>query len=325
MSVEGNERRRVLPVLPTFVIGGAPKAGTTALWALLDAHPEVWMSRMKEPRFLTRNLNEPVPGVKLIGPPRQETHSRGLEWYASLFADGADRPARGEASPQYLGAVDGPEMMERHVPGLKVVFVLRQPVDRAYSQYWQHWKKGWRMPAFSALLDDHPALRYLDYMSRYEQHLERYRQALGADRVHVLLFDDLKSEPARTYAELCRFIGVDDSFQPPDFAQSFNEFAAPRLRWLHRGMMQTHFKRFGRAVPRLLRPSLRRARRSMERWNVSRGKYPPLDGELRERLTERFAPDIAYVERLVRPVPEWWTTRPAPVRLSGSRVTSLGR
>lgn len=307
------------------MIGGAPKAGTTALWALLDAHPDVWMSRKKEPRFLTRNLNEPVPGVTLIGPPREETYRRGLEWYASLFAEGADRPARGEASPQYLGAVDGPEMMERHVPGVKVVFILRQPVDRAYSHYWQHWKKGWRMPEFSALLDDHPALRYLDYMSRYEQHLERYRQALGADRVHLMLFDDLKAEPARVYRELCRFIGIDDTFQPAEFAQSFNEFAAPRLRWLQRGVMQTHFKRFGRVVPSALRPSLRRARQSIERWNLSRAKYPPLDAELRERLTERFAPDIAYVERLVRPIPEWWTSQPAPVTLSGSKATSLGR
>jgi hypothetical protein len=111
----------------------------------------------------------------------------------------------------------------------------------------------------------------------------------------------------------------------PDFAQSFNEFASPRLRWLQRGMKQTHFRRFGSAVPRSLRPSLRRVRRSMERWNITRGSYPPLDGELRERLTERFAADIAYVERLVRPMPQWWTARPVPVRLSGSRATSLGR
>jgi hypothetical protein len=58
----GREGRRALPALPTFVIGGAPKSGTTALWASLDAHPEVWMSRMKEPRFLTR----PAP-VRLSG------------------------------------------------------------------------------------------------------------------------------------------------------------------------------------------------------------------------------------------------------------------
>jgi hypothetical protein len=312
-------------MLPTFLIGGAPKAGTTALWALLDAHPQVFMSRKKEPRFLTRNLNEPAPGVRMIGPDRDVTYDRGLAWYQSLFAGSEGALARGEASPQYIGAQDGPELMERHVPGVRVVFALRQPVDRAYSQYWQHWKKGWRMAPFARLLDDEPSLRYLDYMSRYAQHVERYRQALGPDRVHLVLFDDLRAQPERVYRELCRFIGVDDTFQPPSFGDSYNEFATPRLRWLQRGLMWTYFGRYRRLVPRAMRPRLRRLRRRIVNLNRNRTPYRPLDPALRARLTDRYDEDIAYVERLTRPLPEWRSPVVTPAgTTSESRVRPTG-
>jgi Sulfotransferase family len=301
-GVTGGQRAAVLP---TFLIGGAPKAGTTALWALLEAHPQVFMSRVKEPRFLTRRLNEPAPGVRMIGPDRSVNFHRGLAWYESLFSGSDGALARGEASPQYLGAQDGPELMERFLPGVKIVFALRQPVDRAYSHYWQHWKKGWRMPRFGHLLDDHPELRYLDYMSRYAQHVERYRQTFGPDRVHLVLFDDLRAEPERVYRQLCRFIGVDDRFSPPSFGESYNQFASPRLRILHRALMFTHFRRFGRVVPAPLRPPLRRLRSWAERMNRGSSSYIPLDRALRARLTHAFEEDIAYVERLTRPLPEW--------------------
>ena len=292
-------------MLPTFLIGGAPKAGTTALWALLDAHPQVFMTRMKEPRFLTRRLNEPSPGVHMIGPDRRVNFERGLNWYQSLFAGSDGAIARGEASPQYIGAQDGPELMNSCVPGVKIVFTLRQPVERAYSQYWQHWKKGWRMAPFERLLDDEPSLRYLAYMSRYAQHVERYRQQLGPERVHLILFDDLRTEPQRVYRALCRFIGVDDSFQPASYDDSYNEFTSPRLRWLQAGLMATHFQHFGRLVPSALRPGLRRVRHAVEGMNRNATRYVPLDPALHARLTERFEEDIAYVERLTRPLPEW--------------------
>lgn len=273
------------------------------------------MSPVKEPRFLTRNVSEVAPGVKVPRGPEKYGHKRGIAWYESLFEGGADLPARGEASPQYIGAVDGPELMEHYVPGVKVIFALRQPVDRAYSHYWWHRKRGMHFPEFSAALDDHQELRYMMWMSHYAQHLERYRQALGPDRVHLILFDDLRSDPARVYRELCRFIGVDDSFAPPSFSDQYNPYAPPRITWLQRGIWESRHKSFGRLVPSAVLPGLRKVRQALYRWNAGRGTYPPLDAALRERLTERFAPDIEYVERLTRPLPEWW---PASVSARGT-------
>lgn len=289
--------------LPTFVIGGAPKAGTTALWAWLSTHPDVWMSPIKEPHFLTRDANHPAPGVEIIGAPRSDTHSRGIEWYASLFAGGEASAARGEASTHYLGALDGPELIERYVPGLRVVFVLRQPVDRAYSHYWHNRKKGHRLPPFAAVLDDVPALRYLVYMSRYREHVERYRQALGQDRVHVVLYDDLRSHPLPTFAEICRYIGVSDEYRP-DVASQHNPHAEPASATLQRLIARSTYRRW-RLLPGLVRRPARRVRNALEARNLRPAVYRPLEPELRARLTEIFEPDIAYVENLTRPLPSW--------------------
>jgi hypothetical protein len=290
--------------LPTFVIGGARKAGTTALWAFLSEHPQVWMSPIKEPHFLTRDPNHPAPGVEMIGAPRALTYDRGLVWYRTLFEEGANRLARGEASTSYLGATDTPQIMEELVPGLKVIFVLRDPVDRAYSDYWHNQKKGHRLPPFEKILDDEPALRYLLYMSHYRPHLERYMQSLGADRLHLVLFDDLRANPSETFRDICRFIGVDDTFQP-DFKQEHNPHGEAAIPLLQRAITGSTYRRWT-FLPTGLRRQARRARAALETWNLKRTAYPAIDPALHDRLLDEFADDVHYVESMTRPLPEWW-------------------
>ncbi|HET7520401.1 MAG TPA: sulfotransferase [Candidatus Limnocylindria bacterium] len=305
--------------LPTFVIGGAPKAGTTALWAQLAAHPDVWMSRVKEPHFLTRDANNPAPGVHIIGAPRADTHSRGLAWYESLFDEGAERPVRGEASTHYLGALDGPELMERFVPGLKVIFVLRQPVDRAYSHYWHNLKRGHDLPPFPAVLDDDPALRYVIYMSRYRQHLERYRHALGDERLLFVLYDDLRSSPADAYRRICRFIGASEDFLP-DFAREHNVHAVPVNRGLQKVLAASTYRSWS-FVPAAVRRPARAIRQRLESWNLRKAAYEPMDPAVRSSLMELFRDDIAYVESVTRPLPEWWQ---APERKAAGATGTAG-
>ncbi|HEX5578378.1 MAG TPA: sulfotransferase [Candidatus Limnocylindria bacterium] len=295
-------------VLPTFVIGGAPKAGTTALWAWLSSHPEVWMSRVKEPHFLTRDANHPAPGIDIIGASRADTHSRGLAWYEGLFAGGEQCRARGEASTHYLGALDGPELMERYVPGLKVIFVLRQPVERAYSHYWHNRKRGHDLPPFEKVLDDDPRLRYVLYMSRYAQHLRRYREALGPDRVHLVLYDDLRADPAAAFADICRYIGVSPDFEP-NFVREHNPHAEPALQPLQRLIARSTYRSWG-FLPAGVRKSARRLRSAIEARNLRPAAYPPIDPDVNRRLLEEFEVDIAATESLTRPLPGWRIAEP---------------
>jgi hypothetical protein len=289
--------------LPTFVIGGARKAGTTALWAFLSSHPQIWMSPLKEPHFLTRDPNNPAPGVRIIGATRTPTHDRGLTWYESLFEDGAACPARGEASTSYLGALDGPKLMDRLVPGLKVIFVLRHPVDRAYSDYWQSRKRGHRVPPFASILDDEPSLRHLFYMGRYREHIARYREALGPERVHLVLFDDLRSDPAGTYRSICRYVGVDDDFQP-DFSVEHNPHEEPVNPSLNRLLARTTYRRWTFLPGRVRRPA-RRIRDFLRTRNLRPATYPAIDADVHDRLLDKYSEDVAYVESLTRPLPAW--------------------
>lgn len=285
------------------MIGGARKSGTTALWAFMAEHPQVWMSRLKEPHFLTRDANHPAPGVTIIGARKARTHERGLEWYETLFEEGVDCAARGEASTSYLVAPDTPELIEQLLPGLKVVFVLRNPVDRAYSDYWHQVKRGHQVPPFSAVMDDDPALRHLLYTGRYAQHVERFRAVLGDERLHLVLFDDLRADPAEAYRGVCRFIGVDDGFQP-DFTVEHNPHEEPMNEMLQRVIAGTTYRRW-RFIPRFVRRPARRLREFLRTRNLRRATYPPMDPDLAGRLREYFEDDIAYVERLTRPLPGW--------------------
>lgn len=295
--------------LPTFVIGGAAKAGTTALWAWCSSHPDIWMSPVKEPHFFTRDATNPAPGIRIVGPARDDSYARGIGWYEGLFEGGEDRRARGEASTHYLVAPDGPELMERHAPGLKVIFIFRQPVERAYSHYWHYRRRGWNLPPFSAALADDPRLRYLLHMSRYDQHLERYRRALGDDRLKLLLFDDLRERPEETFRDVCRFIGVDDTVSP-DFSREHNPARQPTSHTLQRAITTTRFMGW-RFLPDAIRRPARRLRSALEMRNQRPTPSPPLDADTFDALLELFEDDIAAVERVTRPLPEWRQRRGA--------------
>jgi len=277
---------------------------------MLAHHPQVFMASTKEPRFFTRHADNPAPGVKAPRMASGDRYSRGIDWYEGLFDGGERYPARGEASPQYIGAVDGPELMLRHVPELKVIFILRNPVVRAQSHYWFHKVRGEerkdhrsQLPPFSAALDDHPLLRYFIYFGRYRQHVERYRLAFGRDRVHVVLFDDLRQDPAATYAQVCRFIGVDDTFPAPS-NREYNPTGAPLVAPLQFAIERTKNLR-GTYLPRSVRGSARRLREYLERWNRRKSDYPRLEPEVFAQFVEIYGDDIAYVEELTRPLPEW--------------------
>ena len=109
-------------MLPTFIIAGAAKSGTTALHEVLNSHPEICMSWMKGPTYFTEEAS-------------RSTHQRGKEWYERLFSECVNAQAIGEVSPFYMTGMDAPELIYGTVPKVKLLFVLRNPIDRLYSYY----------------------------------------------------------------------------------------------------------------------------------------------------------------------------------------------
>lgn len=199
--------------LPNLVIIGAMKCGTTSLHAYLDAHPEVAMAQPKELNFFFG----PAYGGRSAG-----TWHRGTGWYATRFDPCA--PVRGEASPGYTSP-DHPEVagrMAEVIPGARLVYAVRDPVERAVSQYWHHRRDGTEpRPPEEALLD-----RASQYVSRgrYLERLEPFL-ATGAFDIAVVAQEDLRDRPRETMRRLFAWLGVDDGHWSPAMDERRN--AAP--------------------------------------------------------------------------------------------------
>jgi hypothetical protein len=199
-------------VFPNFFVIGAPKAGTTSLYEYLRLHPQIFMSPMKEPHFFSWGLGSAeglAPGRPVIRDPDE---------YRRLFAGVTDETVVGEASSSYLRHPEAAMRIRQHVPEARLVAILRDPIDRAYSAFLMLRRLG-REP----LADFDEAIRAEQrgdagcnvYLARgfYARQLERYLGRFPRQQLQVHLYDDLRSDPAGLFAEVCRFLGVDDRVQ----------------------------------------------------------------------------------------------------------------
>ena len=180
--------------LPNFIIIGAPKSATTTLTTILPRHPDIFISKPKEPKFFGRY------------------HSRGWEWYTSRFEAGSSLPLRGEASTLYASRMKSfrraPELMRRCLPHLKLIYIVRHPLERIVSQ-WRHYR-GRRPDCadFSQLMDNRTLRRLVVGCSLYYRHLSSFRKHFPDDQIHCMTFEDLLDDPDRSLRKMLRFLGV---------------------------------------------------------------------------------------------------------------------
>ena len=201
--------------LPTFIVIGAMKAGTTSLWGYLGDHPDVFMSAEKEPEFFVE----------------EKTWGRGRAWYESLFADGATSTARGEASTSYTKHpffAGVPERMVSVVPDARLVYVLRHPLDRMASHH-RHavseW--GWQGSLDELILD--PARRVeLIGTSKYAKQIDRYLARFDREQLCVITSEDLHERRVPTLRAVYAHLGVDPDFVPGEVATEANRGADHR-------------------------------------------------------------------------------------------------
>lgn len=269
--------------LPDFLVIGAPKSGTTSLAKWLDARDDVFVPRRKELHFFTR---APV-------------WERGVEWYAAQFADAGDGVARvGEATPTYLSRPAAAERIAATIPAVRMIAILREPVERAWSHYAYDRDIGRRPPSFDQIVatagtpGEHAYVR----IGRYAQHLRRMADAMAREQLLVLWFDDLRDRPGDVWQQVCQFLGVDAAPQPDEVGTAHNRHYRLRVRGatdaMRRWRMWTRFPRLSRGLDRVLRNE--------------RG-YEPLPAALRARLRDAFADDdAALAEWLGRPLPAGW-------------------
>ncbi|HEY8257830.1 MAG TPA: sulfotransferase [Gemmatimonadales bacterium] len=283
-------------MLPNFIVIGAAKAGTTALYWYLAEHPAVFMSRVKETNYFAYGLDE--QGQLMYGDP--DVHHFPVKTrseYEQLFADTGNATAIGEASPIYLECPQSAGRIRDALPGARLVCVLRQPVERAYSDYQMYLRaRGRRLEASRDLSPDsvwaRPDSRWMQ-VGRYHEQLARYYDLFPRSQIDVFLFDDLRQDAQAAVQGVYRFLGVDSTFVP-DFDAPHNVGGMPSNLLLERFFKSSAIRTaVSPLVPKRTANWVRRLRaRNMK-------SAPSLPAELRQELTAQFRDDIVRTSALI--------------------------
>lgn len=299
---------------PNFIVIGAAKAGTTALYWYLAEHPDVFMSPVKETNFFAYARDE--QGKLCYGDPQLHNFPiRSMSEYEALFEDVRVAPAVGEASPIYLECPYAAERIRAHNPHTRIICGLRDPVDRAYSDYLMYLRGQGRpfdpdRELSSAAEWAQPDSHWMR-VSCYHDALARYFRQFPREQIHVFLFDDLKRNAAGVARDVYRFLAVDAAYQP-DVNTPYNVGGIPSSMLLERAftVAASIRRNVEPVIPRPAMNWLRRLRAS----NMQQA--PRLPAGLKRELMGHFRDDIVRTSELIgRDLTGWLEP---PVSLAGT-------
>jgi Sulfotransferase domain len=199
-------------VLPSFLVIGAAKAGTTSIYHYLRAHPQVFMPERKELNFFVA----------------EDGWSKGTSWYERHFEAAGGAVAVGEASPNYTKYplfAGVPERIAKLLPDARLIYLVRHPVDRYRSGYLDEVRRGRQRNPIESTLTSNPG--YLA-ASQYAMQIEQYLEHFSRDQLLVIISEDLKRQRAATMRVVHTFLGVDD-IAPAALADEFNRTEGKRM------------------------------------------------------------------------------------------------
>lgn len=288
--------RQVDQDLPTFIVIGAMKAGTTSLYHYLRDHDQIFMSRIKELDFFVTESN----------------WSRGMSWYRHQFSGAGDALARGEAStlytkfPEYQGV---PERIARTLPDVQLIYVVRDPIVRLRSHYQHRVMTGAETAPPEVALLENPT--YVT-TSKYAMQLERYLDHFPREQVLIVRSESLRTERQATVREVYDFLGVDSSRIPAAIETEFYRTAArrsyPPVVWWARRMAKRHAPQAKRAkelVDSLL--SRRAATVPAEPDGGGSGRGDDvLSPQLKAKLADLLRDDVARLRAYMPPDFDGW-------------------
>jgi hypothetical protein len=297
-------------IMPNFLIIGAGKSGTTAMYHYLKQHPQIYMSPVKEPHFFASAGGLPTFGGPIAQPPRRKVLD--FNEYLALFDGVMNETAIGEASVTNFRP-ESCVRIQHYLPDGKFICVLRQPVDRAYSQFIYARREIWE-PS-NVFLDAYraapirrrenwwPVLIY-ENQRWYNERLQDWFARFRKDQFRIYLYDDWLRKPLIIIQDIFGFLNVDTSFVP-DMSIRHNVGRLPRSRALKLFVTQPNpIKTLAKlCVP----PSLR------HRWASAALKMneitpPPLEPEIRRQLTAEHREEILKLQDLIeRDLSHWLT------------------
>lgn len=296
---------------PDFHIIGGARCGTTALIRILEQHPDIYISKRKEPHFFALAGQD----VNYQGPGDQEAINEVAvtNWadYQDLYAARNGQSAAGEGSVSslyfYQQAVAN---LKQYAPDTKLIAILRNPVERAYSSYMYQITNGYEPETdFMTALDQekqridagwHHIWHYIQ-MGMFAEQVRAFQEAFGSDQFKVVLFDDFKKDGQGVVADLCRFIGVPDDV-PLDTSKQVNLSGVPKNEALQKVLRKPSLIK---SLVKLVTPASLRAK--IRNANLSK---PRMSAEARAWLCEVFREDVGRLGDLLgRDLSHWVAAR----------------
>jgi hypothetical protein len=294
-------------IWPNLFIVGAAKGGTTSLHYALDQHPQVFMSKKKEPGYFTwpeENLSF-INNGKLITQPRFLVNH--LDDYLALFRDGIDKKIRGESSTTYLffygKTIANIKRIHPDPENVNIVMALRNPVERAFSQYMHKLRDAAETLEFEEAIDlegkrkienwhfDYQYIQRGLYYQQVKAYLENFK------KVKIFLSEELGSNPGGVVKSLEEFLEIDQV--PLDFGGPLNVSGEPKVEALNKFLKKPNLlKKFvGQLLPKDLRRKMRlKVQSTVYKYNLEKKEMNP---ETKEELKRIYRDDIIKLQELI--------------------------
>jgi len=292
---------KLLMAMPNFLIIGAAKSGTTALYEYLKQHPQIYMSPVKEPKFFGldgERLNFKGPGDEKAN----RTIVTDIRAYKALFDDVSNEKAIGEASPWYIYLENAPRQIQAYIPKVKLIAILRNPVDRAYSNFLQQANNREPFTDFSqALQEENKRIRnnwrphwHYKQLGFYHVQLSRYFKVFDRSQIKVYLYRDFCNNSVGVLRDIFQFLDVDDSFIP-NVSKRYNVTSVSKERPVSKLLNQPSraISTLQLLLPQELGQSLIT---TTPKENLVKSQLSP---EIRRQLIEDYRDDILKLQLLI--------------------------
>ncbi len=298
-------------IMPNFLLIGAQKAGTTALSHYMKQHSQIYMSPIKEPGFFDFEDQKP----NFLGPGDRELFSHvstDIESYRKLFQGVSNEIAIGEATTWYLYSSRAPKRIQYYIPNTKLIVILRNPVDRAYSAYLHLIRDGRELITdfAQALLEEETRINQnWEYLWHYKQmgfyyaQLKRYFDLFNKNQIRVYLYEDLKDNPVALMQNICRFLNVDETLiigSPP----RRNVSGIPKNKLLDYLLKKQNFKLLKTPFKLFLSSKMRE--NIIVNLNNKNLIKPQISPAVRTQLAKMYREDILKLQELIeRDLSSW--------------------
>lgn len=272
-------------ILPNFIIAGAKKAATSSLYEYMKQHPQVYLSPIKETKFFAYEPDNP----EHAGSVHKKFPIHTLEEYARLFEGVKGEIAIGEASPIYINSSYAMRRIQALIPQVRLIFSLRNPVDRAYSAYLMRVRGGYEhRPVEQAFREDLNHLRSVSYYTM----LKQWYALFPAEQIKVVLYEDIRKDAVAVVQELFAFVGVESSFTPDVSVQHNSGGVAKSQVRQHIVNYLRRYRSFRFYLPQSVRSLF-------TNWaNGNLTKAPTMPTEVRQLLNDLYAVEVDQLEAL---------------------------